>query len=357
MNDNITKMKKKQKLRASYICECHKVIAYTSDMMFKIPGDMGESDDFVSEKNTNLHLGVATCFNEIVGIYKKRVLRSKHCSECGAILPETVGMAKTFKVCLLGQKGRGKTVFTLAMTDLFSSINRFPIAKKEGFSIELETFEADYEKMRLKMVEDFKSNKLPAPTPIMSKDIHLSYKASNEHLQACVNLLLYDYFGEIGNSTLRSSANVNYADTIFFFVDGKDLSNATEVSNTYEYLKNIILSMNRKIPFYILISKSDQLLDRTQRMERNSLTKKGDMYTSVHDNGFATKHYQVEEKRSLEYMDTKLLNMLHTNFGKHNVFCCMISCINDEHVYLGVETPILQFLARTGIYPYKEGEA
>lgn len=352
---------KRGKLRASYVCECGAVIQDTSQIAFALPNELRTDDlAFVTTEQKELKLYVSPEFKEMVGVYEDRTLRSKYCAECHALLPENVGQIKTYKVAILGRKGSGKTVYTLGLTDLIrGSINRFPAAEKEGFLMTMETYHSAQSKRYLHMLSEMKGGKYPDPTPVLARELHLSYKVENHHLGSVVNLLFYDLHGEIGNQTFRRHSSVNYADAIFFVVDATELNSQEAMAENEDYLKNLFLSMDRKIPVYVILTKTDTLTSKNELTAANSLREQANgSYTSVHASGFSFKEYEKNKKLAMEYLDegkVKLLPMIKRYLNASIVYPFAVSVINGNHAYFSVEQPLLHLLARSELYPSKGG--
>lgn len=364
---NIQKKYLSDNLRWYYQCECGYWITKKSDLCFMNTVDPADTKkiEYISTKNSSLSLFINIPAKEINANYHGRVLRKKYCCNCRAPLPEGVGMTKSIRVVLVGEKSCGKTVTTLVQTDLLRSLFHYPAAQREGISVDLEVFNSEMNQRYTKQLHDFLGGKLPDPNPPLGRSFHIAYKIVNRTLGANFGLLLTDCHGEIGNDTLAPDQGIydTSLDALFFMIDGEKLVKTPTEATQYntEYLHNLFASLRRKkVPVYVILTKADCLLSKEDMAKFNSLSKSNTgAYTSKHANGFQNDIYLYNRNLALTFLrqyGQRVLNTLYEYVPEELVFPFMISSYNPHYsvtnyTYFCSEQPILHLLYRMNLYP------
>lgn len=343
------------KFRSSYKCECGVLIERVDQIQF------GEEDDMeVKFPRSYIDLNLKEFVAE--DLFSDRIYRKKRCVKCKGVLPSKVGVVPTFKIAFLGMKGSGKTVYSLALEQVMKGMNQSHFAKQENISLHIIMNDTVRYRQRETMMNNFNIGVLPEPTRNLNREFHIPFEIHNESTKTDAILLLYDLPGEITNHTINRASNVSEADVLFYMIDGSKL-NETDLLYNKECFRNILCSLKKRIPVYLIVTKIDLFtgysVDRIRygnNVLENSL-ENGKTNAMINVIGYDETLVEANGKYAkylLDHTGTDLYQDLESIMPKEMIYFFAVSAYSPTGGCFGVDLPLMHFLAQKSLIPYKE---
>lgn len=349
-----------KEFRSKYKCECGMLIEgfdqiqfidKTDDVYTLIPYINGDLREFLAKDEKT-----------------KKVYRIKCCAKCKSILPAKVGVVPTFKFAFLGMRGSGKSVYSLALEQIMEVINQSDFAQREKFHLRNIASDTERNNQRAKMMENFERGILPEPTAFLEREFHIPFEIHNGCTKTDAILLLYDLAGEISNNTLKTTSNVADADVLFYMIDGSKLQDKQVLIHNQECFRNIVCSLKKRIPIYLIVTKVDMLegyceegiivktADKELKID-NSLQRHGGTYIMSHDKGYNEKASRLNSLYAEHLLANTSINLyedLGSMMPKELIHTFAVSSYSTRGGYFSVELPLMHFLAQKSLIPYQE---
>ena len=349
-----------EEFRSKYKCECGVLIEGLDQIQFGEEGEeLGTLEPYIKGD-----------MKEFVAkdMKTKKVYRTKRCKSCKSILPSKVGVVPTFKIAFAGMKGTGKTVYSLALEQIMEVINQSSFAQKEQMHLRNIACDTSRYNQRSKVMEKFSNGILPEPTPFLETEFHVPFEIHNGATKSDAILLLYDLAGEIFNHTLKGTSNVSEADALFYMVDATQLQNKDALLHNQECFRNIVCSLKKRMPIYLIVTKIDLLQGYSEEVIsyhlndedltlNNSLQRHGATYRMSHDQGYdhlSVLSNQIYAEHLFTTASINLYEDLASMVPKEMIQPFAVSAYSPKGGCFSVEVPLMHFLAQKSLVPYKE---